>query len=206
MIKILLGFILLTGVSMPLVAAPYATKPEANADTVYFRSDAKLEFIEGTTSAIRADFNLTDSTVTGRAEVDLRLLKTGIDTRDEHMRDRHLHTKEYPYAYFQLDRIAGLPTSWKADSTYSFDGYGTFSIHGTRRPITVSLEVMPSGEGAASFAVRSRFAINLDDFGIERPRALFLKLAETIKVEVIFHAYRDLPSHKILLPDWKEQK
>ena len=54
--------------------------------------------------------------------------------------------------------------------------------------------------------VRSRFSLKLDERGIPRPKALFLKLAETIEIEVIFTSFNNLPPAAISLPDWLELK
>jgi hypothetical protein len=54
--------------------------------------------------------------------------------------------------------------------------------------------------------VRSRFSLKLDEFGIPRPKALFLKLAEMIEIEVIFTSFNNLPPAVVALPDWPERK
>jgi len=93
-----------------------------NRDTVYFRSTAQLEFIEGKTNTLTGSFtfdpNNTTAGASGVLQCDLRTLRTGIETRDGHMRERHLHTDKYPYAFFELTSVEGLPTAFKPDSTY----------------------------------------------------------------------------------------
>ncbi len=195
-----------------LFAGTYGIDPASTVDTVYFRSSARLEFIEGKTTNLTGGFSVdpqnTSSGVTGLFQVDLRTLKTGIDMRDEHMRERHLQTDQYPFAYFSIESVSGLPAALKSDTTYTVTGAGLFYIHGGKRSIPISLEVRAHAGDHTSdgMKVRAKFSLNLDEFGIPRPRAVFLKLAETINVEVIFAAYNNLAPAAITLPDWSLRK
>jgi polyisoprenoid-binding protein YceI len=195
-----------------LFAGTYGIDPAASGDTVYFRSSAKLEFIEGKTANLTGGFAVdpqnTSSGVTGLFQVDLRTLRTGIEMRDEHMRERHLQTDQYPFAYFSIESVSGLPAALKSDSTYAVSGAGMFYIHGGKRSIPISLEVRAHAGDHTSegIRVRAKFSLNLDEFGIPRPRAVFLKLAETINVEVIFTAYNNLAPAAVSLPDWSLRK
>ena len=189
----------------------YHTVGNPSTDTVHFASSAKLEFVEGMTGSISGSIEVSPDSGIGSTkgifQVDLRTLKTGIDLRDEHMRTRHLKTDKYPYAYFEISSIADPPTRLASDSTYQMTAAGKFCIHGNWRPITVTTTVRRSLRAESdALAVRAAFTIKLDDFGIPRPKALFLKLAETINIEVIFTAANNLPPVVISLPDWPEKK
>ncbi len=180
-------------------------------DTVHFQSSAKLEFVEGLTNNIVGSVDVNPDSSIGNTKglfrVDLRTMTTGIDLRDEHMRTRHLETDKYPYAFFEISSIANSPAQLVPDSTYQLTAAGKFYIHGIWRSISVATAVRKTGNaGSEALSVRARFAIKLDEFGIPRPKALFLKLAETINVEVIFTAANNLPSTEIALPDWPEKK
>lgn len=189
----------------------YVAALNPTTDTVHFQSSAKLEFVEGLTSTIVGSIDVNDENAIGNTkgifQVDLRTLKTGIDLRDEHMRTRHLETDKYPFAFFEITSISNPPARLVTDSTYQLTAAGKFFIHGIYRPITVATAVRKAGDGdSQKLSVRATFAIKLDDFGVPRPKALFLKLAETINVEVIFTAANNLPAPKITLPDWPEKK
>ncbi|MEE8403897.1 MAG: hypothetical protein V3S17_00745, partial [candidate division Zixibacteria bacterium] len=62
----------------------------------------------------------------------------------------------------------------------------------------------PAGSKSESIKVRAKFAIKLDDFKIPRPRALFLKLAETIEVVAVFRGFTGAIYEQIELPEWKK--
>ncbi len=190
----------------PISAADFQLNPAARQDSVYFRSTAKLEFIEGKSAAIDGSISFDparpDSNASGLLRVDLRTLKTGIDTRDEHMRDRHLNTEKFPYAYFELKGVTGLEPL-HAGAKDSGEVRGWFYIHGVKRQLSAPIEVsITSEQGGEKVSIRTRFQIILDEYDIPRPKALFLKLAETIEVECIFSGYNNLPATDISLPDW----
>jgi polyisoprenoid-binding protein YceI len=187
--------------------AEFVIDPTATTDTVYFRSTAKLEFIEGKTTIIDGHFSCIpahlDSGIAGVVKVDLRTLKTGIDTRDEHMRERHLHTEEYPFAYFELASLSGIGQALGAGATDSGAVDGWFYIHGVKRKLQAAIWVTYQPEPAREkVTIRTKFQLLLDEYDIPRPKALFMKLAEKIDVECIFSAYNNLPETNISLPDW----
>jgi polyisoprenoid-binding protein YceI len=178
-------------------------------DSVLFQSTAKLEFIQGATSAISGSivFNPshTADSINGKLQVDLRTLKTGIEMRDEHMRTRHLETDKFPFAYFELTAVKGLREQMVAGVACTCSAEGYFYIHGVKHKITPTVEIVDNSTGVLkSVQVRARFSLNLDEWKIPRPKALFLKLAETINVDVRFAAHVGKPAPAITLPDWPD--
>ncbi|MGB5107696.1 MAG: YceI family protein [Candidatus Zixiibacteriota bacterium] len=163
-------------------------------DSVIFASDAKLEFIEGKTNAviglIEFDPTNTQTPCTGHLRVEAKTLKTGIDLRDQHMRERHLHTEQYPYIDFVLKSVAGLPAQLPSSGSTKFQINGEFTVHGTTKPISApaTVELLPASGAAKSVLVTASFNIKLDDYGVPRPKMLLLKLAETINIRVRFIA------------------
>ncbi len=208
--KFIFAIILLLGLATGITASDFQLNPAPGEDSVFFRSTAKLEFIEGKSAAIEGSFSFDpdnpNSNVSGVLRVDLRTLETGIDTRDGHMRDRHLHTEKFPFAYFELTGVLGLEPL-KANVTDSGEVQGWFYIHGVKRQLSAPIEVVATtGQGSEKVSIHTRFQINLDEYDIPRPKALFLKLAETIEVECIFSGYNNLPAADISLPDWPSKE
>jgi polyisoprenoid-binding protein YceI len=186
----------------------YGLDPLTPTDTVRFESTARLEFIEGKTTEIsggvRFDPGNTRTEVSGVLAVDLRSLRTGIGLRDEHMRDRHLHTEKYPLAFFVLSGLSDLPSELTMDSTHTADVQGYFYLHGVKRDLRSRADVtrMIGTGGVEALKVRAEFAIRLEDYSIPRPKALFVKLAEEVKVTVVFTAYRGVQPGEAAIPDW----
>jgi polyisoprenoid-binding protein YceI len=191
-------------------AVQYGVGPFKDTDTVSFKSTAKLEFIQGKTQHVNGWFSFNPENpndgVKGVIRVDLRTLKTGIEKRDEHMRDNHLHTTKYPYAFFEIVSVEPIPSLANYDSAYTSKVNGNFYIHGGYRKIEAELELerkkLPSG--GETIDVCAKFSLDLDKHKIPRPRALFLKLAETINVEVFFTGSSLIDVKAVELPDWPE--
>ena len=193
-----------------VAAERYSLDPTYTGDTVYFNSTARLEFVSGKTQDVSGMFSFDpenpEGSIGGLLAVDLRTLKTGIATRDGHMRDNHLHTEKYPFAYFEVDSLVPVISLSVADSIYTARVMGKFYIHGVYREIEADLSIVRSlaSSKSESIKVTAKFAIKLDEFKIPRPKALFLKLAETIEVVVVFRGFSGIPAEQIELPDWKK--
>lgn len=193
-----------------VVAERYNLDPTYTGDTVYFNSTARLEFVSGKTQNVSGMFSFDpenpEGSIGGLLAVDLRTLKTGIATRDGHMRDNHLHTEKYPFAYFEVDSLVPVISLKVADSIYTARVMGKFYIHGVYREIEAELTIVrsPANSKSESIKVRAKFAIKLDEFKIPRPRALFFKLAETIEVVAVFRGFSAAPLEQIELPEWKK--
>jgi polyisoprenoid-binding protein YceI len=77
-------------------------------NVIKFISKAPLETIEGKTGQIdgSVEVDLADAaTAAGQFEVDLTTVKTGIDMRDQHMREGYLHTDSFPKATFKIVKV-----------------------------------------------------------------------------------------------------
>ena len=203
-------FIAIFSLGSSAEAETYNIDPTYTGDTVYFNSTARLEFVAGNTQNVSGMFSFDpenpEGSISGLLAVDLRTLKSGIATRDGHMRDNHLHTEKYPFAYFVVDSLKPVISLSVADSIYTARVIGKFYIHGVYREIEADLTIVrsPASSKSESIKVRAEFAIKLDDFKIPRPKALFLKLAETIEVVVVFRGFSGAPVEHIELPEWKK--
>ena len=207
--RLTLALLYCTALYVTPKAADFAIDPAADSDTVLFKSTAKLEFIKGKTNNIKGYFSFDPdspgSDVSGIIHVDLRTLRTGIELRDSHMRERHLHTGKFPYAYFLMEKLSQMPDNIESDSLYKAEVSGTFYIHGFKRALSANLEFRysSSDKNTGQIQARIKFSLKLDDYKIERPKALFMKLAEQINIELIFSARENQTTDKMQLPVWK---
>ncbi len=189
-----LGALAALGASTAL-AAPirYEIRPGAGSE-VRFLSKATMESFEGktdrVTGAITFDPERLADSVTVRVEVDLASLDTGIGLRNRHMRENHLETGTYPTAVFTGGVVSkasagALPRGGKAE----FRMAGTFSLHGVERALVVPVTVERAEAGAGAGAgdrlhIRARFPVSLEEYGIDRPQFLVMKLADRQEVTV----------------------
>lgn len=164
----------------------YVIVPGGGSEVI-FRSEAPLESFEGKTDRVSGEIDLDWSDPAGATEirvtVDLAALDTGIDLRNRHMRENHLHTDAFPEAVFTVRTLRG-PTVGTGAPTDTVDCAvtGDFSLHGVTKERTVPVTIVPGAVG--SLTIEARFDVNLADHEIPRPKFLFLKLDETQHVRV----------------------
>jgi polyisoprenoid-binding protein YceI len=175
-------------------AAPtdFAVEP-SKSNEVVFTSRATGETFHGRTHEISGQFHFDpedlSAPVGGKLVVDAKSLDTGIELRNEHMRNDHLHPDVYPTIEFVLEEIVSPPvTSMPDKKPLSLKGRGKFTLHGMTRTIEPDLTtVLDSAD--STLQVTARFKVKLQDYNIPRPQFLFLRLAEEQDVEVKFIAH-----------------
>lgn len=157
---------------------------ESGGSRVQFTSDAPLERMTGTSSAVSGTFVADPAALAaahGSIAVRVATIRTGIDLRDEHLRsDTWLDAARFPQATFELERVSGagaLTEGTEARVTL----HGRFTIHGQTRAVTATARVTWSG---SSIRVRARFRVRLTDHGVSIPSIVELKVANEITVDV----------------------
>ena len=105
----------------------------------------------------------------GQLVVDLATLDTGIQLRNEHLRDVYLEVGKgegYARAVLSQIRVDGIDPQ-------SFSGRGTFSatllLHGQSLPVSGRADLKRNGE---TVDVRAEFPVELPKYGIAKPRYL----------------------------------
>lgn len=176
------------------IAISPATARELQVDktaknVVKFTSDAKIETFSGVTDRIDGyvlwpgDQLKPDATLAGSKvyfEVELNGLDTGIGLRNRHMREIYLQTDKFPYAHY-TGEIVKVDTA--ANGAFNVTTSGRLLIHGKEQPVTINVLVSPQGN---HYRVQSNFAVKLSDYDIEVPTLMFLKISETIQLELDF--------------------
>ncbi len=158
---------------------------KSKSNIVKFISDAPIEEFFGTTSSIDGYINLisladlTDNQI--YFEVDLNTLDTGIGLRNRHMRDNYLETDKYQYTYFdgKFDAISEI-----SKSEYTVTISGNLFIHGVSNKITITGSIFSDDN---DLRIVSSFDVKLSDFEIEIPEMMFVKIDETMKLELDFN-------------------
>ena len=149
------------------------------AQAQVFKTDKGL--VEFLSENLNGELNVADSTLD--FYVDLSTLSTGLKLRDEHMRENHLETDDFPFAEF-TGKVEGFNPAI-ADSQMVI-AKGSFTIHGVSKDIVVEGKLIKEGN---KICILAHFPVKLDDYNIKRPEFLFLKLSPeqkvTIKVELI---------------------
>ena len=171
-------------------------------NSVEFSSDAPVELIKGYTNKVRGTIQYDDNfTFDSRHpfnitfDVDLASFDTGIPLRNEHMRDNFLHTKKYPKAIFRATKItANKKPPFKNGQVVMLRATGPLTVHGKTVIKTIPIKatyLKSSTVTRKRFAkagdvvrLQATFPIKLQQHGIQRPEAIFVKLADTVFVSI----------------------
>ena len=166
-------FALLVLASVMQVTSSNAQSYGTDSGSIEFYSSVPLHSFKGVSNELNGRINLDDGIVD--FYVDLETLATGIGKRDKDMR-KTLDTDKYPFAEF-FGRLLGYSTDAQGDQTVSVEGI--FSLHGVEKEITVS-GVVNSGENGLT--ISADWIIRLEDFEIEPPRLLVMKVDQEQRI------------------------
>jgi polyisoprenoid-binding protein YceI len=143
--------------------------------------DARTEALTGTLTASAG----RPSAFQGSLAVDLRSVDTGIDLRNEHLREK----------YLEVDKGAGYDQAVLSDVTLQGvnadtpAGKGSFTgslmLHGVKKTVTGPVEIRQAG---TVWRVRASFPVHLPDYNIDKPRYLGVGVKDTVQVSVTFTA------------------
>lgn len=115
--------------------------------------------------------------------VPLAGIKTGIDLRDKHMREKYLQVDQFPTAELEVSRASlNLPAD---GANAGGTGQGTMKIHGRAKPVTFKYTAKRAG---ASYDVAGNVQVNVKDFGIEIPSYMGVTVKPDVDVAVKFTA------------------
>ena len=143
---------------------------------VRFTSRVPLHTFDGVSKNLVGRISLTDSTVD--FYVDLSTLRTGIGKRDKDMR-KTLETDKYPFAEF-FGSISSELDGARTD-TQSVVVEGMFSLHGVSRDMEVSGFIHRNND---QLYVRANWEIRLEDFRIEPPSLLVMKVDQVQQINI----------------------
>lgn len=184
LIKLSSLIVVLLIITISVYAAEYQVD-KSKENQVKFISDAPVEDFEGVTKQIDGYLYHDDDDLIKNSElyfeVDLRTVDTGIGLRNRHMRDNYLHTDKYPMTHYKGKIVKAEKGS---DNTYKVSLEGNMFIHGITKPLKITGTMKPTGSG---YFINTNFEVNLNDYKIEVPRLMFMRISEIIKLVLNFH-------------------
>ncbi len=170
-----------------------------NRNQATFESNAPLEDIVGVSNEVEAVAMINPADLShamGKVSVNLNVLKSGIDLRDEHIRsEMWLNTAKFPNAEFKLKSISGASSLADSKPT-SVKLHGSFTVHGVSKDVVANAKLTYFKESAKTkgkmagnlLKVKANFEIKLGDYGVMIPKMVVGKLDQNIKVSVAFIA------------------
>ena len=130
----------------------------------------------------------------GSFSVDLRTLDTGIDLRNEHLRNSYLEVAKgdgFEKAVFSDISLGEVdPETFQGQTSFT----GTFLLHGVKRTITGRAEIHRS---PTSVRVEANFPVTLADYGIAKPQYLGIGVKNQVQVKVAFAARPVITSARV---------
>lgn len=123
--------------------------------------------------------------LSGRLVVDLATLDTGIELRNDHMRETYLEIgrgQSFDHAVVSDIDLGGVDP---ADMDARVHFTGRLLLHGVTRPVRGEATIH---RGSSGWQVRADFHVRLPDFGIAKPRYLGVGVRDDVRVAVAFEA------------------
>lgn len=154
------------------------SKPDSGAWEVQscvfkFKSETALESIIGSGKSCSGFASLSDKKI--KLQIDLRDWKTPNNLQTSHLQENYLETQTYPLSLFE-----GMIQVFE-EKTGKGEALGTHNLHGkTKISFLIPFKFRTDGD---NLETESEFVVNLNDYGIEIPKLLVLKLNPDIQVK-----------------------
>lgn len=148
--------------------------------TVNFTLGDALHTVRGTFHLKQGSLSLDPATgkLTGEIVVDAKSGESGSGMRDRKMHREVLESDRHPEIAFHPDRIEGT-VSLQGKSSVKV--HGIFNIHGADHELTVPAEVEMSPD---HWSATLHFAVPYAKWGMKNPSNLFLKVSESVEIDL----------------------
>lgn len=145
--------------------------------SVDFESDAELEIIKASSTQLKGLFDLKANTFAFSVEISTF---EGFNSalQKEHFNENYMESNRFPKAVFS-GKILDAADPEKTEQTLR--AKGKLSIHGIDKERIISITLKKQGN---RLQISSDFNVPLADHGIEIPRIVHQKIAETIQVRM----------------------
>lgn len=165
---------------LPASAQELALSLDPQHTTIDYTLGDVLHTVHGTFQLKRGNLKLDAASrkLTGEIVVDAKSGQSGSGMRDRKMHREVLESEQYPEIAFHPDRIEGTVAAQGKSSVHV---HGIFNIHGADHELTVPAEVeMFPGHWTATL----HFAVPYVSWGIKNPSTLFLKVGESVDIDL----------------------
>jgi polyisoprenoid-binding protein YceI len=166
--------------SMMATAQDVAFQLDPQHTTVNFTLGDVLHTVHGTFRLKQGSLRLDPASdkLTGEIVVDAKSGESGSGMRDRKMHREVLESDRYPDIAFRPDHVDGA-VSLQGKSSVRV--HGIFSIHGSDHELTVSAEVEVAAD---RWTATLHFAVPYVNWGIKNPSTLFLRVSESVDIDL----------------------
>lgn len=135
--------------------------------------------IKGHAEGPEGGFTVNKGIMSGEMKFALSTLDTGIDLRNDHMKEKYLEVAKFPHAKLTVKELQ-LPPTWSLQNANlkNFPFKGTLQLHGVEKEISGVINV------SEKLKTEAQFEIKISDFKIDIPSYLGITVADTVKVQV----------------------
>ena len=170
-------FLELTVVSLFAAPSLWATPLKITTSSVTFIATGKPGFlkINGTGPDCHGTLDKEPKGITGEVSVPMEKFVTGIDLRDEHMKEKYFEVKKYPEAILKIIKFETDAKGEASDKAFK----GTLNFHGIEKEIEGTATAKNDG---GKTNIDANFPVTLSDFNISVPTYAGVKVADKVVV------------------------
>jgi len=166
---------------------------KAGRNQTTFFSTTPLEDITGLSGGVQGSvtFNVNDlKTLKGKLTVPVATIKTGIDTRDEHMKGAGwLDATTYPEISFEIKKVSDVKVV--ADNKVTAKVTGNYTMKGVAKEVVADATLTYLDESEQTkmrapgdlLGVQAKFNVKLSDYGVNN-KLVGQKVSENVEVSV----------------------
>ncbi len=178
--KLLVAAVVLLLAGVAFGANNVALQLDPQRTTINFTLADVLHTVRGTFQLKRGALQLDPALgkLSGEIVVDAKSGQSGNGMRDRKMHREVLESERFPEIAFRPDRVDGTVS---LSGTSSVRVHGVFTIHGADHELTVPAEVkIAPGYWTATL----HFAVPYVQWGIKNPSTLFLRVSESVDIDL----------------------
>lgn len=121
-------------------------------------------------------YDLKTGKCSGEIIIDAQSGNSGSQARDKRMHGNILESAKYPEIVFRPDHVEGSLSAAMV--------HGLFAIHGGSHEMTVTAGANPSRDAVE---IKANFVVPYVQWGMKNPSTLFLRVGDTVKIDVDAH-------------------
>lgn len=159
-----------------------------------FDVSAQMHKVHGVSNAFSGTISGDPKDITA-AKITIRLDPNDFDTdndkRDKVMREKSLEIEKFPFIEFESTSIEAENKELTINEPAEATILGKLKLHGVVKEVSVPVRILWDERQVSADAGMD---LNLDEFGIFRPKVLFFRLQKEVKVRFRIVAERALDS------------
>jgi polyisoprenoid-binding protein YceI len=168
----------------------YKVSPELSS--LAFDVSAQMHSVHGVTKDFSGTISGDPKDITS-AKITIRLDPTHIDTqnekRDKVMREKSLEIEKFPFIEFESTSVEAASKSLQLNQPADATIKGVLKLHGVEKEITVPVRILWDDR---QLATDGTLNLKLDDYSIFRPKVLFFRLQNDVKIRFRIAAERQV--------------